>query len=183
MSTSNTRNVVVRGKASFAKILGDPVLNYNKDAKEWKMDLQIDKDTVKEFKGLGIGDRVKNKEGYLDGAPHITFKHSELRKDGTPNQPIPVTDINGNLWDHAKLIGNGSDVDVKFVVMDHGPGKRAGVYIRSVRVLKLVPYVRQEFEPLDEDDEFYQEAVEAANKGPKTILQELDELPEDELPV
>lgn len=162
MANNNSQTVVLRGKASFAKILGDPVLNYSKDGKEWKMDLVIDKDTVKEVKALGIGDRVKTKDGYVDGRPHLTFKQSELRRDGTPNKPIPVKDILGKDWNHSNLIGNESDVEVKFVVMDHGAGKKKGVYIRGVRVLKLVPYERKEFDDVDENDEFYQEALKAA---------------------
>lgn len=154
--------VIFRGKASFAKILGAPVLNYSKDGKEWKMDLHIvDKGILKEAKSLGISDKVKQKETYLNGDPHLTFKQSELRKDGTPNYPIKVVDAAGKPWPETTLIGNGSDVDVKFIVMDHGPGKNKGMYIRSVRVLKLVPYERREFDPIDENDEFFNEAEAA----------------------
>lgn len=151
---NNTTTVTLRGKASFAKILGAPVLNYSKDGKEWKMDLVITKDTVKEVKGYGIGDRVKSKDDYLDGRPFLSFKQAELRKDGTPNDPIKVVDINGKPWDHTKLIGNESDVDVKFRVVDYGVGKKNGVYIAAVRILNLVPYERQEFAPVTEDDDF-----------------------------
>lgn len=166
MSKGDIKTVVFRGKASFAKILGEPILNYNKDGKEWKMDLELtDRTSVKEAKDLGIGDRVKQKENYLEGAPFMTFKQAELRRDGTPNQAITVVDPLGKPWNQNTLIGNGSDVDVKFVVMDHGPGKKHGVYIRGVRVLNLVPYERQEFEPISEDDEFYKEAKEAEEKA------------------
>lgn len=169
-NNSDVRTVVLRGKASYAKILGNPVLNYSKDGKEWKMDLVLTKEGLKEVKGYGIGDRVKQKDDYLDGEPFLTFKQSELKKDGSPNQPIKVTDIADNPWPQNKLIGNGSDVDVKFVVMDHGAGKKKGVYIRSVRVLDLVPYERKEFEALDESDPFYAklkeaEALAAANRA------------------
>jgi hypothetical protein len=174
--TKKTETVVFRGKASYAKIIGDPSLNYNKDGKEWKMDLELtNKGVIDEAKKLGIGDRVRQKEGYLNGNPFMTFKQAELRKDGKPNQPIKVVDIKGNRWDD-KLIGNGSDVDVKFVVMDHGPGKKQGVYIRSVRVLKLVPYEKSEFEDIDENDEFYSEA-DALEE-----VEAYDEL-DDDLPV
>ena len=156
------QTVVFRGKASYAKILGDPVLNYSKDGKEWKMDLHIvDKDIIKEAKALGIGDKVKQKPNYLNGDPHLSFKQAELRKDGTPNFPIKVFDAAGKPWPENKLIGNGSDVDVKFVIMDYGPGKNKGMYIRSVRVLRLEEYSPQEFAPIDEDDEFYDEAAAA----------------------
>jgi hypothetical protein len=142
-------------------------MNYSKDGREWKMDLEItDKNTLKELKTLGISDRVKNKETYLNGAPHLTFKQAEFRKDGvTPNKPIQVEDAAGQPWPQNKLIGNGSVVDVKFVVMDYGVGKKKGVYIRSVRVLEHVPYEVSEFEPISEDDEFYAAAQKAKEQA------------------
>ncbi len=162
---NTTQKMVVRGKASFARILGDPVLNYSKDGKEWKLDLVIDDATEKEFKAAGVGDRVKRKETYLNNAPHVTFKQAEFRRSGEPNQPIKVTDILNEPWDQKKLIGNGSDIDVTFVVQDHGPGKKKGMYIRSVRVLKLVEYNAEgDAPPIDEKDPFYAEAVAAAEK-------------------
>ena len=49
MANSKPEIRVIRGKTSFAKILGDPMLNYNKDGREWKMDLEItDKNTLKD---------------------------------------------------------------------------------------------------------------------------------------
>lgn len=177
MTNNDTQTVVIRGKTSFAKILGDPVLNYSKDGKEWKMDLVIDKDTVKEIKGFGIGDRVKTKDGYVDGQPHLTFKQSEFKRSGDANQPIPVKDILGKDWDQSKLLGNGTDVEVKFVVKDHGVGKKKGVYIRGVRVLKLVPYERQEFDAIDENDEFYEEALKAAKAAEAAAQAEMVDAP------
>lgn len=154
---NKVQTVVLRGEAMYAKVLGDPILNFNKDGKEWKLDFKLaDKNSVKELKELGIEDRVKTKENYLDGEPYLTFKQAEFRKDGvTPNYPIKVVDIKGNSWDQEKLIGNGSKVDVKFVIMDFGPGKKKGVYIRSIRVLDLVPYEKNDFPEIDENDEFF----------------------------
>lgn len=177
---NNTVTAVIRGKASFARVLGDPVLNYDKSGKEWKLDVQITKDTVKEIKSLGIGDRVKSKDEYLDGSPYLSFKQAEFRKDGKPNFPIKVVDIKGNDWDQSKLIGNGSDIDVKFVVMDHGTGKKKGVYIRSIRVLKLVEYGgKSEFDAIDEDDEFYLEAQAAATLEADRANREDEEFKKD----
>lgn len=154
--------MVIRGKTSYAKILGDPVLNYSKDGKEWKMDLVIDKDTIAEFKTAGIGDRVKTKPEYLEGQPYVTFKQAEFRRDGTANDPIRVVNILGEPWDQKALLGNGSDVDVTFAVVDHGVGKKKGMYIRQVRVLKRVEYQGgDEAPPIAEGDPFYAE-VEAA---------------------
>lgn len=162
MAIGKSQRMVVRGKTSYAKILGDPVLNYSKDGKEWKMDLVIDDATAKEFKAAGIGDRVKSKEGYLDGKKYVTFKQAEFRKDGeTRNDPIEVVDILGDAWNHKTLLGNDTDVEVTFAVVDHGPGKKHGMYIRKVRVLKLVPYDGNAVAEIEEGDPFFAEAEAA----------------------
>jgi hypothetical protein len=171
---SNSNVVVFRGKASFAKVLGDPVSNPFDDNRNWTIDLVLTPETVKEAKSLGIGDKVKQKDEYLDGQPFMTFRQAEYRKDGeTKNDPIPVRDIRGNTWDQDKLIGNGSDIDLKFVVMDFGKGKKKGVYIRGIRVLKLVEYAgKNDFEPISEDDEFFTEAQQAATLQADRAAQE-----------
>ena len=181
--SKNIVTVTFRGKLSYAKILGDPVLSYDKASKEWVFDLAIDQNTVKEAKKLGIGDRVKTKEDYLDGRPYLTFKQRELKKDGSPNFPIKVEDIRGKAWDQSKLLGNETDADVKFVIIDN-PGMKKGVYVRSVRILNLVPYEKSEFTPIDEDDPFYknlaaaEEMAAAAaqdNEGPGPRDDDLDD--------
>lgn len=184
MAINNTQIVTIRGKTSYAKILGDPVPNYSKDGYEWKMDLQITKETAKELKGYGIGDRVKMKPEYLDGQPFVTFKQREMRTDyktggQVKNDPPTVLDIAGKPWPQDKLIGNGSDVDVQFTIKDHGPGKKAGVYIRKVRVLNLVPYDNPDaLPPIDENDPFYKNLADVdANvpDGPDALNDLLDD--------
>ncbi len=170
MANMKPKTLRIRGKASYAKILGDPVTNYAKDGKEWKMDLELEGDDVlKELNKEGLKDKIKNKEGYLDGAPYMSFKHAATRLDKktgqiVENKPIRVFDAKGQPWDTEQLIGNGSVVDVKFEVIDWG-SDRIGCYIRAVRVIKLVPYMTADFDPLDEDDEFY---VEVVAKGEDT---------------
>jgi len=179
MANNKTQKMVVRGKLSYAKILGDPVLNYAKDGKEWKLDLEIDPATEKEFKAAGLADRVKRKDNYLDGRPHVTFKQAEFRRDPDPitglpkrNDPIKVTDIIGDPWDQKTLLGNGTDADVTFAVADHGPGKKKGMYIRSVRILKHIPYEGgSDAPPISEDDPFYAEAAAAAEKKAQEAAQ------------
>lgn len=161
-----------RGKTSFAKILPDQLsLNYSKDGKEWKVDLEIDEATVKEAKKLKIADKIRRgepyekdgveKPAYLDGRPYLTFRQAELRRDGSPNNPIEIKDILGKPWDYTKEIGNGSVVDLKFAVVDNGPGKKKGIYPRAIRVLELVEFKRQTFTDIDESDPYYQAALKA----------------------
>ena len=106
--------VTFRGKTSFAKIIGEPTVNRFDGNKEWTMDLVVDKEHVKKAKALGISDKIKMKPDYLDGQPYMSFKQKELRPNGDKNDPIRVVDIRGNAWDD-RLIGNGSDVDVKLL--------------------------------------------------------------------
>lgn len=172
MANNNVTTLVYRGKLEYAKVLGDPVLNYNKDGQEWKFDfVPNDPDSAqKELKGLGVGDRLRSLEDSegnprYDGQKYMTFKQNATRRDGSPNKGINVVDIKGNPWPEDVLLGNDTVADVKFVVIDNGKGKFHGVYPRSIRVLELKPFTKQEFEPIDEDDEY----AKAAEEQAKTI--------------
>lgn len=168
MTTPKNPTITWRGTAHYSKILGDPILNYAKDGKEWKMVLEItDKGTLVEAKKLGIDKKIKNKTDFLDGSPHISFTQRLNNRDGSENDPIDVVDAAGNPWDQSKLIGNGSKVDVRFVIVDYGKSMPKGVYIRGVRVLELVPFEGNDFAPLDEEDEFFKAAKAAEEQAEK----------------
>lgn len=176
---NKNETVVVRGKTMYAKILGDPILNYNKDGKEWKMDLVVDKNVQKEMKKYGIADRVRTKDGYADNQPYMSFKQKEFKANGEPNQRIRVVDILGKPWPQDKLIGNGSTVDVRFAVVDFGPGKKHGVYPREVRVLELVPYEGGGLPPISEDDEYFAKAAALAQEEEARKAAEYEQFQKD----
>lgn len=167
---SDTTTLVMRGEIHWAKILGDPVLDYDKTAKEWTFDFipNDPKGARAELKALGVADRLRAKEGHLDDRDYMTFKQKELRADGTPNRRIDVENITGKEWDQEKKIGNGTVVDVQFVVVDFGPKRYKGVYPRCVRILQHVPYEGKSFDKIDENDEFYQ-AAKAAEEAEREI--------------
>lgn len=163
--------LVFRGKLMYPKILGEPVLNYNKDGQEWKFDfIPLDPEgAAKELKAVGVGERLRvlnDSEGNprYDGRAYMSFKQNALKKSGEPNLPIRVTDVLNNKWDEEKLLGNETIADVKFVVIDNGKGKFHGVYPRSVRILEHVEYNKSDFEPIDENDEYYKAAMAEAQK-------------------
>lgn len=160
---SNDREIVyLRGTLYWAKILGDPVLNYGKDAKEWTMDVSVDADGKAQVKSLGILSKLKNKDD--ERGDFLTLKQRELKRDGTPAYPIKVMDAAGKKWDPEKKLGNGTKADVKFELVDYGkdkaPTARWGLYPRAVRILEHSEYAAQEFPPMSEDDEFFSKAQE-----------------------
>ena len=146
--------------------------------REWNVDVTPDAEGKALLKKLGIADRLRQpKEGDSRTEPFLSFRHKEMKADGTKAEPIRIVDANNDAWD-GRLIGNGSQVDVKFVVKDYGVGKKKGVYIRAIRVLDLVPYVSQDFAPLTSDDEFFSAADE--DKATEFTVQDaLDELDDD----
>lgn len=193
---NNVTTLVFRGRLKYAKVLGDPVLNYNKDGQEWKFDFipNDPKGANKDLKVLGVDDRLRsltNAEGEprYDGEEYMSFKQKATRNDGTPNYPIRVEDISGNDWPEDKLIGNDTVADVKFVVLENGSGRFNGVYPRSIRILDLVSYQTSEFAPVDENDEYFKKAKQVANDvallagtNPKTSVNDSSDTLDDELP-
>lgn len=180
--------IVVRGVASWAKVLGAPRLNTYTGDKEWSIDVTPDKEGRTLIRKAGIVDRLREpKDNDTRKESFISFRHKELRKDGTPNDPLRIVNSDNKPWGNS-LIGNGSTVDVKFAVKDYGPGKKKGVYIRAVRVLEHVPYEIEDFAPLDSDDEYFantsdEAAPEAAALPALEALDADEEELDDDFPV
>lgn len=159
----------VIGKTYWTKVLGDPVPNYNRDGNEWTFDFTPNEEGERLFKELGIEDKMKNKGD--ERGDFIQFRQREKQANGKANFPITVVDARNRPWDPKIVdgkvtnpIGNGSTVEVKFKVVDYGKGKPKGVYPQALRVLDLAPYVRQEFAPLPEDNEYVQKFKDDFNE-------------------
>lgn len=140
------------GKVFWAKLLGDPVPNYNRDGHEWTVDFSPDAEGLALIKSLGIGSKLKNKGD--ERGDFIQFKQRAVRANGKNNDPVTVVDARNQLWDPDTKIGNESFGEVKFNVVDYGKGKPQGVYLQALRVLEHKPYVRQEFSPLPEGSKY-----------------------------
>lgn len=153
---STKATAFVTGKLSWAKILGDPVVNYNKDGREWTFELEPNEAGIQTFLKHGLEDRIKGK-GYnigtkgqhADRAPFLQFKKPELNRDGEPNQPIRIYNEDDEAWDQKSLIGNGSTADVKLDIRDYGVGKKKGVYPAAIRITDHVQYEQNEFGGMD----------------------------------
>lgn len=141
----------LRGEIRWAKVLGDPVDNYQGDGKEWTFDLVLDESSLSKIEELGYehlkdlkdeNDTVKRKGCVL-----------RMKKKFNPDHPYPikVVDKDGKSWNDEALIGNGSLVDVKIEAISFG--KMMGLYPRAIRVNKHVAYeAKDPFADFDEDD-------------------------------
>lgn len=134
------------GNAFWAKILGGPQPAYNPGEKQWSIDVSLDNDGVKKMNNLGLGREVKTK-GDARGI-FVTFIRRELKKKtGQPNQPIRVVGVDGKDWDKSTLLGNGTNVEVKFKIYTVPAFGKSPAHQRAaileVKVLELVPYVKK----------------------------------------
>lgn len=136
------KNVEMR----WAKILGEPRDKYEpSDGKEWSCEFVLQPEHVEALKAAGVHERyIKEK----DGTTYIKYSRDAERRDGTAAKPIRVIAADGFEWDQNKLIGNGSLVDVQYIV--NVLAKRAGLPERgkmavlAIKVNELVPYEQEE---------------------------------------
>jgi hypothetical protein len=129
--------MMIQGKAWYAKIVGAPKPGYDKSKREWSLDVCVDDATRKLLAKEGVA--VRNKGD--DRGDFITFKRPEFKQDGNPAKPIEIVDHRGQPWD-KRLIGNGSVVNVKFVINENTYNgrttKKPGLI--KLQVWDLVPY-------------------------------------------
>ena len=137
--------MLIRGKAKWAKVIGEPAWGYKNQHKEWSIDVYVDDVTATKLKEEGLGEKLKDK----GNGTYISFKRRELKQDGTPNKPIRVVDSHGNAWDTRK-IGNDSIVNVNFAINEYGKGEKSA-NILSLQVWDLVPYSGGEFPTKNEE--------------------------------
>lgn len=173
MSTKKTE--FLSGKLYWAKILGDPVPNYDKNGKEWTFEFEPDEAGIEVIEKHKLADRLKtNKEGRK---PYLILRQKELNYEGKENKPIRVYDEDDTEWDRSILIGNASGADVKLDIRDYGVGKKKGIYPVAIRVTDLIEYQSSEFGGMDKGNDAAPKKAPA--KAPKRgFAEDLD----DDLP-
>lgn len=149
--------MLIRGKAKWTKVLGEPVWGYQNQHKEWSVDVYIDEETLHRLEVEGLKEKIKDK----GNGSFITFKRRELKQDGTANNPIRVVDHHGEAWNPKVKIGNGSIVNVNFAINEYGKGQKSA-NILSMQVWELVKYEGSEFPTREDAEEGKTWAEEAA---------------------
>lgn len=131
--------MVIRGKAKWCKLVGEPAWGYENAFKEWSTDVYVDEETETRLVNESLEANIKDK----GNGKYISFKRKELKADGSPNSPVRIVDHKGEPWNGSK-IGNGSVVNVNFAINEYKPGKKA-VNILSLQVWDHVKYEGGEF--------------------------------------
>lgn len=142
--------MILNGKALWSKILGEPRENvFDKDNPLWSIDLVLTPETEKKVKDAKIAWKVKETD---EGEKFIRFKLKKFKANGEENTPIEVIDNYGKPWNPKKLIGNGSDINVKVRTWE-GQGNKVQTTLEAVQVVKLVSYNPEDGEefPIDHD--------------------------------
>lgn len=141
---------LVRGQASWCKIIGAAPPGYDNGPAEWSFDLILDEEGKKTFLASGADKfYVKNR----DGKDFVRFVRKAVKQDGEAAQPIRVVDHRGQPWDGKTLIGNGSTLNVNFTLNEvKSKGvKRLKPSVLSVQVWDLKKYQgKSEFPVKDE---------------------------------
>jgi hypothetical protein len=127
-----TRYVYLNGKTKWAKVR-KPDEKYQ----NFQVPLYMDKKNLEAFDSLGL--QLTKKED--EEGTYVTFRRpvSKLIKNELVNFGPPKV-LNADNSEFDGLIGNGSDVTIKVAVYDTLKGK--GHRLESVRVEKLVEYVK-----------------------------------------
>ncbi len=151
MTKEKIETKIIQAKAYWCKVLGKPRPSYDGKSLEWTVDVLFDKDGLKSLQEFGI-DRFYIKKGKpnkdntpneLTGKPVVKFVRKSVKSDGTPANPVPIRDENGDPWDPTKLIGNGSVVNLKimkFKVSLPGQPTRWKPYLLEMQVWDHVEY-------------------------------------------
>ena len=141
------------GKAFWAKVYEPDEF---RGQSNWKIDLVVDDDTLKEYKKHGIQKKVRENEA----GTVVSFtrpKTKEIKGQNNLFHAPKIFDKDGNVLvdykvNEAKdgfdrvgdpvLIGNGSEVELTVVVYDWGTKTNGGIgqRLESVKILDLIEY-------------------------------------------
>ena len=132
----------VSGKAYWASVCA-PNTTFEPS---WCIDVTLDEKTKVELESIGLNIHNKGDER----GDFIKIKRKVMKRDGTEREAPTVVDSKRNPWDNS-LIGNGSDVNVKFKVYEYEYNKKHGVSadLIAVQVVNLIPY-GEDFDNVDD---------------------------------
>lgn len=171
--------VFVSGTIYWAKIVGKPVDNYERDGKEWTYDFVPDDTSfLKEHRLL---DRLKEAKDPIHD-DYIRLKKPAQDKDGYANDPIEIVNEDGEPWGDTVKIGNGSKVDLRLTIADFGKGRKKAIWTKAIRVTEHVPFEGASDAFADMDRAKGSKKPTASSKKPSTKASFDEDLLDDDVP-
>ena len=153
---------IITGKAQWASVI-QPNTKYEH---VWCIDVcNLDAKSKKILKADGVADQIKNVGD--DRGDFIKITQKVDKKDGTKFDAPKVVD--GMKRPFTQLIGNGSEVAVKYKARDWEHAGKSGIKadLKAVQVLKHVPY--------GDGEDF--DIVESSTGGDVDDMDDFDDLP------
>jgi hypothetical protein len=153
---------IITGKAQWASVI-QPNTKYEH---AWCIDVcNLDAKSKKILKADGVADQIKNVGD--DRGDFIKITQKVNKKDGTKFDAPKVVD--GMKRPFTQLIGNGSEVAVKYKARDWEHAGKIGIKadLKAVQVLKHVPY--------GDGEDF--DIVESSTGGDVDDMDDFDDLP------
>ena len=153
---------IITGKAQWASVI-QPNTKYEH---VWCIDVcNLDAKAKKILKADGIAHKIKNVGD--DRGDFIKITQKVDKRDGTKFDAPKVVD--GMKRPFTQLIGNGSEVAVKYKARDWEHGGKSGITadLKAVQVLKHVPY--------GDGEDF--DIVESSTGGDVDDMDDFDDLP------
>lgn len=142
---------IFSGYAQYAKILGQAPWGYQNQYREWSIDVTLTPDVKTKLLAEGL-DPKKVKESKDGTYEFIKFRRREIKKDGSAGTAFRVVGPDAQPWDDKVLIGNGSKVNVKYVINTRPDGSKS-VDALAFQVTEHVPYEgKGDFEPVEGQD-------------------------------
>jgi|TARA_R100000149_G_scaffold38234_1_gene14728 hypothetical protein len=150
---------IIQGTAYWASVT-QPNTTYEPT---WTIDVgNLSAKAKKILKADGLGDQIKNKGD--EKGDFISIKQKVNKRDGSTFEPPKVVD--GMKRPFTSLIGNGSEVAVKYSAREWEYNGKSGVKadLKAVQVINHIPYGdTEDFDIVGDDD--------------------LDDIPFDEVPM
>lgn len=132
------KTYMLTGKGYWMKVIG-PARENNFGESKWEFDVVITPETKKELLKLGW---PKTKIKSDPRGDFVQFDRPGIKRDGEASKPFSVLDQYGEPWDGKTLIGNGSDIQVKYTLneRDYKGKKFLKPGALEICVTELVPY-------------------------------------------
>jgi len=113
----------------------------------WEVDVILSKEDAVRLKKEGLAVKKDDEGNYV-----VKFKRKVQKASGEQNTPPRVIDKNNQVI--TDLIGNGSICAVQYYAKEWKYAGKSGVkgHLQGIKVLKLVPYMKDELADIKDDD-------------------------------